>query len=97
MAGVYVLYPQKFMWHFYESNLGVSSNRFAGAITAQSRGADVLNANDYKGEAHSTFPMKDTPHCEEEGKKWMSTAIKEVRGNLKSYYCVTGYRINAGS
>ena len=36
-----------------------------------------------KGEAHSTFPMKDTPHCEEEGKKWMSTAIKEVRGNLK--------------
>ena len=50
-----------------------------------------------KGEAHSTFPMKDAPHCEEEGKKWMSTAIKEVRGNLKSYYCVTGYRINAGS
>ena len=50
-----------------------------------------------KGEAHSTFPMKDTPHCEEEGKKWMSTAIKEVRGNLKSYYCVTGYRINEGS
>ena len=50
-----------------------------------------------KGEAHSTFPMKDATHCEEEGKKWMSTAIKEARGHLKSYYCLTGYRINAGS
>ena len=46
MADVYVLCRQKFMWNFYESNLGVSSNRFAGAITAQSRGADLLNAND---------------------------------------------------
>ena len=50
-----------------------------------------------KGEAHSDFPMKDAAHCEEEGKKWMATAIKEVRGNLKSYYCVNAYRINAGS
>ena len=49
------------------------------------------------GEAHSTFPMKDTTHCEEEIKKWMSTAIKEVRGNFKSYYCVTGYLINSMS
>ena len=40
-----------------------------------------------KGEAHSPFPIKDTPHCEEDGKKWMSTAIKEARGNLKSYNC----------
>ena len=42
MADVYVLCPQKFMRYFFESNLGVSPNRFAGAIAAQSRGADLL-------------------------------------------------------
>ena len=39
---------------------------------------------------HSAFPMKDTTHCEEEGEKWMSTAVKGISGGVKGFYCVNG-------
>ena len=34
---------------------------------------------------HSAFPMKDTTHCEEEGEKWMSTAVKGISGGVKGF------------
>ena len=39
-----------------------------------------------KGDAHSTFPMRDMDQCEEEGKRWKETAGEAISGQLKSFY-----------
>ena len=48
------------------------------------------NARGVKSSAHSTFPMPGINQCEKEGKRWKSTAIDEINGKDKSYYCVKG-------
>ena len=43
-----------------------------------------------RGEAHSTFPMRDMDHCEEEGKRWKETEVEAINGSAKGFYCVKG-------
>ena len=41
---------------------------------------------------HLIFPMQDINQCEEEGKRWLTTAIDKINSNDKTYYCVNGSR-----